>query len=59
MAEPINLNAAEYKLGGTDLDVKTATAMALIDIAHTLREIRNAIPTMPATGAVREQWGQR
>lgn len=59
MAEPINLNAAEYKLGGTDLDVATAAAMALIDIAHTLREIRDAMATMPATGVVRKQWGQR
>lgn len=55
MDEPINLNAAEYRLGGDDLDVKTATAMALIDIAHTLREIRDAMTTMP----VRGRWGQR
>ncbi|SHU93738.1 Uncharacterised protein [Mycobacteroides abscessus subsp. abscessus] len=59
MAEPIDLNAAEYRLGGDDLDVKTATAMALIDIAHTLREIRDAMIAMPTTGGVRQRWGQR
>ncbi|MEC4840521.1 hypothetical protein R2360_13640 [Mycobacteroides chelonae] len=41
----IDLDAAEGKLGGDELDVKTATAMALIDIAETLRDIYDAMPS--------------
>lgn len=41
----INLDEAEYKLGGDDMDIKTATAMALIDIAETLRDIYAAMPS--------------
>lgn len=40
----INLDAAEQRLGGDEFDVKTATAMALIDIAESLRDIYAAMP---------------
>lgn len=40
----INLDAAEQRLSGDEFDVKTATAMALIDIAESLRNIYAAMP---------------
>ncbi|WJJ56036.1 hypothetical protein PROPHIT362B_10 [Mycobacterium phage prophiT36-2b] len=41
----INLDGAEDRLGGDDLDIRTATAMALIDIAETLRDIYDSMPS--------------